>query len=66
MIKQGSKIYNKVGSAQAILFKNLENMLLKEENKGVGRKNLVFAGLPINFTVNAFKVLISFFGLDKL
>lgn len=35
-------------------------MLLKEENKGVGRKNLVFAGLPINFTVNAFKVLISF------
>ena len=35
-------------------------MLLKEENKGVGRKNLVFAGLPINFTVKTFKVLISF------
>lgn len=41
-------------------------MLLKEENKGVGRKDLVFADPPRNFTVNAFKVLISFFGLDKL
>jgi len=35
-------------------------MLLKEENKEVGRKNQVFADPPINFTVKTFKVLISF------